>query len=97
MARKLLLKGQWVDGAREALSHPDLSKDMHAALAHSGQVVAEGLPGPALARHIPTVRRLATTPSRPGLNSLITLLAPRRPVARDASGPALLFLDGSNA
>jgi cytochrome P450 len=25
---------------------------MHAALAHSGEVVAEGLPGPALARHM---------------------------------------------
>ena len=40
------------DEARAALNHPRLSKDMHAALAHSGQVVAEGLPGPALARHM---------------------------------------------
>ncbi|MBM2622061.1 cytochrome P450 [Actinoplanes sp. LDG1-06] len=38
--------------ARAALSDPRLSKDMHAALAHSGEVVAEGLPGPALARHM---------------------------------------------
>src|SRR5919107_1781239 len=32
--------------ARAALNDPRLSKDMHAALAHSGEVVAEGLPGP---------------------------------------------------
>ena len=38
--------------ARAALNDPRLSKDMHAALAHSGEVVAEGLPGPALARHM---------------------------------------------
>src|SRR5919112_5522444 len=40
------------DEARAALADPRLSKDMHAALAHSGEVVAEGLPGPALARHM---------------------------------------------
>src|SRR3982751_4851966 len=39
--------------ARAALNDPRLSKDMHAALARSGEVVAEGLPGPALARHMP--------------------------------------------
>ena len=33
--------------ARAALNDPRLSKDMHAALARSGEVVAEGLPGPA--------------------------------------------------
>src|SRR4051794_39497778 len=38
--------------ARAALNDPRLSKDMHAALAHSDEVVAEGLPGPALARHM---------------------------------------------
>ena len=38
--------------AREALNHPDLSKDMLAALAHDDAVVAEGLPGPAFARHM---------------------------------------------
>jgi cytochrome P450 len=55
--------------ARAALHDPRLSKDMHAALARSGQVVAEGLPGPALARHMLSVdppdhtrlRRLAAT------------------------------------
>jgi cytochrome P450 len=56
------------DEARAALNDPRLSKDMHAALAHSGEVVAEGLPGPALARHMLAVdppdhtrlRRMAT-------------------------------------
>jgi len=41
--------------ARAALNDPRLSKDMHAALARSGEVVAEGLPGPALARHMLSV------------------------------------------
>jgi cytochrome P450 len=37
---------------REALNDSRLSKDLHAALASEGEVVAEGLPGPALARHM---------------------------------------------
>jgi cytochrome P450 len=41
--------------ARTALNHAGLSKDMHAALAHDGAVVAEGLPGPAFARHMLSV------------------------------------------
>jgi hypothetical protein len=41
--------------ARAALGHAGLSKDMHAALARDGAVVAEGLPGPALARHMLSV------------------------------------------
>lgn len=40
------------DEARQALNDPRLSKDMHAALARGGRVVAEGLPGAALARHM---------------------------------------------
>jgi cytochrome P450 len=40
---------------REALNHPDLSKDMLAALAADDSVVAEGLPGPAFARHMLSV------------------------------------------
>ena len=56
------------DEARAALDDPRLSKDMHAALAQGGEVVAEGLPGPALARHMLAVdppdhtrlRRMAT-------------------------------------
>ena len=41
--------------ARAALNHAGLSKDMHAALARDGAVVAEGLPGPAFARHMLSV------------------------------------------
>jgi cytochrome P450 len=38
--------------ARAALNDPRLSKDMQAALASGDDVVAEGLPGPAFARHM---------------------------------------------
>ena len=41
--------------AKVALNHAGLSKDMHAALARDGAVVAEGLPGPAFARHMLSV------------------------------------------
>jgi cytochrome P450 len=41
--------------ARAALGHAGLSKDMHAALARDGAVVAQGLPGPAFARHMLSV------------------------------------------
>ena len=41
--------------ARIALNDPKLSKDMHAALATGSGVVAEGLPGPAFARHMLSV------------------------------------------
>jgi cytochrome P450 len=37
---------------RAALNDPRLSKDMQAALASGGEIVAEGLPGPAFARHM---------------------------------------------
>jgi cytochrome P450 len=51
--------GAWLvvrhEEARAALNEPLLSKDMHAALASSSGVVAEGLPGPAFARHVLTV------------------------------------------
>ncbi len=51
--------GAWLvvryDEARAALNDPRLSKDMHAALATGSGVVAEGLPGPAFARHVLTV------------------------------------------
>src|SRR5689334_19119138 len=65
--------------ARAALNEPRLSKDMHAALAHDGAVVAEGLPGPAFARHMLSVdppdhtrlRALATAAfSRPRIAAL---------------------------
>jgi cytochrome P450 len=41
--------------AHVALNDARLSKDMHAALATGSAVVAEGLPGPAFARHMLTV------------------------------------------
>src|SRR5690242_21304144 len=41
--------------AKAALAHASLSKDMHAALARDRAVVAEGLPGPAFARHMLSV------------------------------------------
>jgi cytochrome P450 len=65
--------------ARAALNHPGLSKDMHAALARDGAVVAEGLPGPAFARHMLSVdppdhtrlRRLASAAfSRPRIAAM---------------------------
>ncbi len=40
------------DEARLALNDPRISKDMRAALARDGAVVAEGLPGPEFARHM---------------------------------------------
>jgi cytochrome P450 len=43
------------DEARAALNDPRFSKDMLAALASGGGVVAEGLPGPAFARHMLSV------------------------------------------
>jgi len=65
--------------AKAALNGPGLSKDMHAALARDGAVVAEGLPGPAFARHMLGVdppdhtrlRRLASAAfSRPRVAAL---------------------------
>ena len=40
------------DAARQALGDPRISKDMLAALAADGDVVAEGLPGPEFSRHM---------------------------------------------
>jgi cytochrome P450 len=40
------------DAARQALADPRISKDMLAALADNGDVVAEGLPGPEFSRHM---------------------------------------------
>src|SRR6476660_7000833 len=65
--------------AKAALTPPALSKDMHAALARDGAVVAEGLPGPAFARHMLSVdppdhtrlRKLASAAfSRPRITAL---------------------------
>jgi cytochrome P450 len=43
------------DAARAVLNDPRLSKDMHAAFATGADLVAEGLPGPAFARHMLSV------------------------------------------
>jgi cytochrome P450 len=71
--------GAWLvagyEEARAALNEPRLSKDMHAALAAGGGVVAEGLPGPAFARHMLTV----DPPDHTRLRRLVSAgFAPRR-------------------
>jgi cytochrome P450 len=61
------------EAARAALNDPRLSKDMHAALATGADLVSEGLPGPAFARHMLSVdppdhtrlRRLVSAPFSP--------------------------------
>ena len=68
--------------ARAALNDPRLSKDMHAALAHDGAVVAEGLPGPTFARHMlsvdpPEHTRLRGLATAAFSRSRITALRPR--------------------
>src|SRR5438876_11705943 len=61
--------------AKAALSHAGLSKDMHAALARDGAVVAEGLPGPAFARHMLSV----DPPDHTRLRRLVSAaVSPRR-------------------
>src|SRR5437899_299071 len=63
------------DEARSALNDRRLSKDMHAALASGGEVVAEGLPGPAFARHMLTV----DPPDHTRLRRLVSVaFTPRR-------------------
>ncbi len=64
--------------ARRALNDPRFSKDMHAALATGGGVVAEGLPGPSFARHMLSV----DPPDHTRLRRLVTAaFTPRRVVA----------------
>jgi cytochrome P450 len=68
--------------AKAALNHPGLSKDMHAALARDGAVVAEGLPGPTFARHMlsvdpPDHTRLRRLTSAAFSRPRITALRPR--------------------
>src|SRR5262249_22201408 len=68
--------------AKAALNHAALSKDMHAALARDGAVVAEGLPGPAFARHMltwarPDHTRLRGLPSAAFSRRRIEALRPR--------------------
>jgi cytochrome P450 len=83
--------------ARAALNDPRLSKDMHAALARSGEVVAEGLPGPALARHMlavdpPDHTRLRRLAMRAFSRRRVDGLEPR---IRSIVGRLLAELEGS--
>lgn len=62
------------DEARAMLADARLSKDMHAAMAESGEVVAEGLPGPAFARHMLVV----DPPDHTRLRNLVSVAFSRR-------------------
>jgi cytochrome P450 len=69
------------DSARRALNDPALSKDMLAALAGDPDVVAEGLPGPAFARHMlavdpPDHTRLRRLVARAFVPSRVAALEP---------------------
>ncbi len=87
------------DAARQALSDPRISKDMLAALRDDGDVVAEGLPGPELSRHMLNVdppdhtrlRRLVSRAFTPGriaaLESAIRAIASNLLNELDAAGP----------
>ena len=76
--------------AKAALNHAGLSKDMHAALARDGAVVAEGLPGPAFARHMlsvdpPDHTRLRRLTSAAFSRPRIAALRPRVQAIADAA------------
>ena len=87
------------DAARRALNDPRISKDMLAALADNGDVVAEGMPGPAFSRHMlnvdpPDHTRLRRLVSRAFVPGRIAALEPAiRAIASglldelDAAGP----------
>src|SRR5580704_14804531 len=69
------------DAARQALADPRISKDMLAALQDSGDVVAEGLPGPEFSRHMlnvdpPDHTRLRRLVSRAFVPARIAALEP---------------------
>ncbi len=69
------------EGARQALNDPRISKDMLAALADDPGVVAEGLPGPAYARHMlaldpPDHTRLRRLVARAFVPSRVAALEP---------------------
>ena len=90
------------DAARQALNDPRISKDMLAALAEAGDVVAEGLPGPEFSRHMlnvdpPDHTRLRRLVSRAFTPGRITALEPAiRAIADslldelDAAGPGVV-------
>ena len=87
------------DAARQALGDPRISKDMLAALAADGDVVAEGLPGPEFSRHMLNVdppdhtrlRRLVSRAFAPGriaaLEPAIRGIADSLLDELDAAGP----------
>ncbi len=87
------------DAARQALADPGISKDMLAALAADGDVVAEGLPGPEFSRHMLNVdppdhtrlRRLVSRAFTPGrvaaLEPAIRAIARRLLDGLGAAGP----------
>jgi cytochrome P450 len=87
------------DAARQALNDPRISKDMLAALAEDGDVVAEGLPGPEFSRHMLNVdppahtrlRRLVSRAFTPGrvaaLEPAIRAIADHLLDEFDAAGP----------
>ena len=90
------------DAARQALGDPRISKDMLAALAGAGDVVAEGLPGPEFSRHMLNVdppdhtrlRRLVSRAFTPGrvaaLEPAIRAMAGRLLDELDAAGPGAI-------
>src|SRR5579862_7161918 len=87
------------DAARQALYDPRISKDMLAALAEAGDVVAEGLPGPEFSRHMLNVdppdhtrlRRLVSRAFVPGriaaLEPAIQAIADNLLDELDSAGP----------
>jgi cytochrome P450 len=85
------------DAARRALNDPRISKDMLAALQEAGDVVAEGLPGPAFSRHMLNVdppdhtrlRRLVSRAFVPGR------IAALEPAIRAIAGSLLDELDAA--
>jgi cytochrome P450 len=89
------------DAARQVLNDPRISKDMLAALAEAGDVVAEGLPGPEFSRHMlnvdpPDHTRLRRLVSRAFAPPRIAALEPAiRAIASylldelDAAGPGV--------
>jgi cytochrome P450 len=82
--------------AKAALSDPRFSKDMHAAFARDGQVVDEGLPGRAFARHMLAV----DPPDHTRLRGLVApAFAPARVAALRPRVQALVdeLLDGLTA
>jgi cytochrome P450 len=79
------------DAARQALGDPRISKDMLAALEESGDVVAEGLPGPEFSRHMlnvdpPDHTRLRRLVSRAFVPSRVAAL---EQAVRDIAGDLL--------